>query len=124
MVDRRQGVRNACEIQERRSTESTRQRSLDAVNRRLLAELSAEPRLSMAALARKVGMSAPAVTERVQRLERDGIITGYRMIIDPAAIGLPVTSYVRIRPGSGAVAQAGRPGRGSAGGDRVLPDHR
>ncbi len=75
--------------------------SLDAVNRRLLAELSAEPRLSMAALARKVGMSAPAVTERVQRLERDGIITGYRMIIDPAAIGLPVTSYVRIRPGPG-----------------------
>ena len=73
----------------------------DAVNRRLLAELSADPRLSMAALARKVGMSAPAVTERVQRLERDGIITGYRMIIDPAAIGLPVTSYVRIRPGPG-----------------------
>jgi Lrp/AsnC family leucine-responsive transcriptional regulator len=74
---------------------------LDEVNRRLLAELSADPRLSMAALARRVGMSAPAVTERVQRLERDGVIAGYRMIIDPAAIGLPVTSYVRIRPGPG-----------------------
>ncbi len=78
---------------------------LDSVNRRLLAELSADPRLSMTALARKVEMSAPAVTERVQRLERDGIITGYRMIMDPAAIGLPVTSFVRVRPGPGQLAK-------------------
>ncbi|MGA8117830.1 MAG: Lrp/AsnC family transcriptional regulator [Actinocatenispora sp.] len=72
---------------------------LDAVNLRLLAELHDDPRLSMSELARRVGMSAPAVTERVQRLERQGVIAGYRMDVDPAALGLPVTALVRIRPG-------------------------
>jgi Lrp/AsnC family transcriptional regulator, leucine-responsive regulatory protein len=74
---------------------------LDAINRQLLMELQAEPRISMSALARRVGMSAPAVTERVQRLEREGIITGYRVDIDPAALGLPVAAFVRIRPTAG-----------------------
>jgi Lrp/AsnC family leucine-responsive transcriptional regulator len=74
---------------------------LDDVNRRLLAELHADPRTTMSALARRVGMSAPAVTERVQRLERAGVITGYRMDVDPAALGLPVAAYVRIRPTAG-----------------------
>jgi Lrp/AsnC family leucine-responsive transcriptional regulator len=71
---------------------------LDDVNVRLLAELHRDPRISMSALARRVGMSAPAVTERVQRLERSGVIRGFRMDVDPAAVGLPVTAYVRIRP--------------------------
>ncbi|PZS04235.1 MAG: AsnC family transcriptional regulator [Pseudonocardiales bacterium] len=55
-------------------------------------------RVSMSALARRVGMSPPAVTERVQRLERAGVITGYRVDVDPAALGLPVTAFVRVRP--------------------------
>lgn len=55
----------------------------------------------MSALARLVGMSAPAVTERVQRMERAGVITGYRMDVDPAALGLPVTAFARIRPAAG-----------------------
>jgi Lrp/AsnC family leucine-responsive transcriptional regulator len=46
-------------------------------------------------------MSAPAVTERLQRLERAGVITGYRLEIDPAALGLPVTAFARIRPTAG-----------------------
>jgi Lrp/AsnC family leucine-responsive transcriptional regulator len=74
---------------------------LDAVNLRLLRELHGNPRLSMAELARRVGMSAPAVTERVQRLERLGVIAGFRMDVDPAALGMPVTAIVRIRPGPG-----------------------
>jgi Lrp/AsnC family transcriptional regulator, leucine-responsive regulatory protein len=74
---------------------------LDDVNRRLLRELHAEPRISMSALARRVGMSAPAVTERVQRMERAGVITGYRMQVDPAALGLPVAAFARIRPAPG-----------------------
>lgn len=74
---------------------------LDDLNRRLLAELHENPRLSMSALARRVGMSAPAVTERVQRLERAGIITGYRLEVDPAALGLPVTAFARVRPAAG-----------------------
>lgn len=73
-------------------------RLFDEVNLRLLTELQANPRLSMAELARRVGMSAPAVTERVQRLERTGVIKGYRMEVDPAALGLPVTAFARIRP--------------------------
>jgi Lrp/AsnC family leucine-responsive transcriptional regulator len=76
-------------------------RLLDAVNLRVLSELQANPRLSMSELARRVGMSAPAVTERVQRLESAGVIAGYRMDIDPAALGMPVAALVRIRPGPG-----------------------
>lgn len=74
---------------------------LDQVNRSLLRELAAEPRITMSALARRVGMSAPAVSERIQRLERAGVITGYRVDISPAALGLPVTAFVRIRPTAG-----------------------
>jgi Lrp/AsnC family leucine-responsive transcriptional regulator len=55
----------------------------------------------MSALARRVGMSAPAVTERVQRLERAGVVAGYRMEVDPSALGLPVAAFVRVRPGPG-----------------------
>jgi Lrp/AsnC family transcriptional regulator, leucine-responsive regulatory protein len=74
---------------------------LDDVNRQLLRELHADPRITMSALARRVGMSAPAVTERVQRMERSGVITGYRMEVNPAALGLPVTAFARIRPAPG-----------------------
>ena len=74
---------------------------LDAVNRRLLAELHADPRVSMSALARRVGMSAPAVAERIQRMQRDKVIVGFRMEVDPAALGLPVAAYVRVRPTAG-----------------------
>jgi Lrp/AsnC family transcriptional regulator, leucine-responsive regulatory protein len=74
---------------------------LDDVNRRLLRELHADPRITMSALARRVGMSAPAVTERVQRMERAGVITGYRVEVNAAALGLPVTAFARIRPAAG-----------------------
>jgi Lrp/AsnC family leucine-responsive transcriptional regulator len=74
---------------------------LDDVNVALLAELHAEPRITMSALGRRVGMSAPAVTERVQRMERAGVILGYRLEVDPAALGLPVTAFARIRPAPG-----------------------
>ncbi len=74
---------------------------LDAVNRRLLTELHADPRVSMSALARRVGMSGPAVAERIQRMQRDKIIVGFRMEVDPAALGLPVAAYVRVRPTAG-----------------------
>ena len=74
---------------------------LDETNRLLLRELHADPRISMSALARRVAMSAPAVTERVQRLQRAGVITGFSMGVDPAALGLPVTAFVRVRPAAG-----------------------
>jgi Lrp/AsnC family leucine-responsive transcriptional regulator len=75
--------------------------SLDEINLRLLAELHADPRMSMSALARRVSMSAPAVTDRVRRLQEDGVITGFQMTLSAAALGLPVTAFVRVRPGPG-----------------------
>lgn len=75
--------------------------NLDETNRRILRALAEDPRLRTAELARAVGLSAPAVRERVGRLERAGVIRGYRLDLDPAAIGLPVTAWVRIRPGPG-----------------------
>jgi Lrp/AsnC family leucine-responsive transcriptional regulator len=84
-----------------RSTYSGQDGLLDRVNIRLLTELHADPRITMSALGRRVGMSAPAVTERVQRLERAGVITGYQVVVDPAALGLPVTAFSRIRPAPG-----------------------
>ena len=81
---------------------------LDAVNLRLLSELRANPRLSMSELARRVGMSAPAVTERIRRLESAGVILGYRMELDPAALGLPVAALVRVRPGPGQLPKIAR----------------
>lgn len=75
----------------------------DAVNQSLLALLCDDPRLSNAELGRRVGMSAPAVRERVTRLEEAGVIRGYRLDVDPAAVGLPVAAWVRIRPAPGQI---------------------
>jgi len=75
--------------------------ALDPTNIRLLGELRGNPRITMSELARRLDMSPPAVTERVQRLESAGIITGYRLELDPRALGWPVAAFVRIRPGPG-----------------------
>ena len=71
---------------------------LDARNRELIRLLREDARLAVSALARRVGMSAPAVKERLTRLEEAGIIRGYRLELDPAALGLPIAIFVRIRP--------------------------
>jgi Lrp/AsnC family leucine-responsive transcriptional regulator len=74
---------------------------LDDINVRLLKELRQDPRLTMSELGRRVAMSAPAVTERVRRMEEAGIIVGYRLDINPSPLGLPITIYIRIRPNPG-----------------------
>ena len=74
---------------------------LDAINLRLLEELQADGRLTVAELGRRVSMSPPAVAERVQRLERAGVIAGYRAEVDPRAVGYPIAAIVRIRPAPG-----------------------
>lgn len=74
---------------------------LDEINRRLLEELQGDPRLTMTELGRRVGMSSPAVAERVRRLETNGVIAGYRLDVNPTALGLPLTTFIRVRPDPG-----------------------
>jgi Lrp/AsnC family transcriptional regulator, leucine-responsive regulatory protein len=74
---------------------------IDAANWRILEELQRDPRITMSELGRRIGMSSPAVTERVRRLEEAGIICGYRLEVNPAALGLPIAAYIRIRPNPG-----------------------
>jgi Lrp/AsnC family transcriptional regulator, leucine-responsive regulatory protein len=71
---------------------------LDATNRLILHELQHDARLSLAELGRRVGLSSPAVADRLQRLERDGVITGYRAQVDPRALGFALAVVIRIRP--------------------------
>jgi Lrp/AsnC family leucine-responsive transcriptional regulator len=71
---------------------------LDAIDRRILSELSRDGRMSLAELGRRVSLSPPAVAERVGRLERAGVITGYHAAIDPRALGYQLTAIVRVRP--------------------------
>ena len=78
---------------------------LDPANLQILRELQADPRVSMSELARRVRLSPPAVTERVDRLRQAGVIAGWRLEVDPVAVGLPITAYARARPGPGQLAR-------------------
>jgi Lrp/AsnC family leucine-responsive transcriptional regulator len=64
----------------------------------MLIELLADARVSIAELGRRVTLSPPAVAERMQRLERRGVITGYHAGVDPRALGYPLTAVVRVKP--------------------------
>ncbi|HEY0856942.1 MAG TPA: Lrp/AsnC family transcriptional regulator [Albitalea sp.] len=68
---------------------------LDAHDTRILAELQAEARLTMAELGRRVHLSQPAVTERVRKLEAAGVITGYRAQVDLGRLGYGIRAVVR-----------------------------
>ena len=81
----------------------TKSQLLDELNIRILRELTADPRLRTTELARRLGVSTPTVRERVTRLEESGVIRGYRLEVDPAALGLPVAAWVRLRPGPGQI---------------------
>lgn len=71
---------------------------LDAIDARILQVLASDGRCTMAELAREVGLSPPSVTERVRRLEEAEVIRGYRAVVNPAALGLHLAAYIRIRP--------------------------
>jgi Lrp/AsnC family transcriptional regulator, leucine-responsive regulatory protein len=74
---------------------------IDETDRRIISALSEDGRMSFAEIGRRVNLSAPTVAERVQRLERQGVITGYRAELDPRALGYPLTAIVRVKPASG-----------------------
>ena len=71
---------------------------LDYTNRRIIKELQSDARLTMAELGRRVNLSPPAVAERVQRLEKAGVITGYHARVDPKALGFALSAVVRVAP--------------------------
>jgi Lrp/AsnC family transcriptional regulator, leucine-responsive regulatory protein len=73
------------------------QRNLDDTDWQVLRELQADGRLSYHELGRRVGLSAPAVAERVRRLEEAGVITGYVARVDAARAGLPVEAFIQMR---------------------------
>ena len=76
---------------------------LDATNRLLITELQANARLSLAELGRRVGLSSPAVAERLGRLEQSGAITGYHAEVDPSVLGMPLSAIIRVRPSPGQI---------------------
>ncbi len=76
----------------------TRSGSVDPIDAGILRALAQDARITMADLVREVGLSAPSVTERVRKLEETGIIDGYVAQVSPAALGLGLAAYIRVRP--------------------------
>src|SRR6476469_6577588 len=70
----------------------------DSTNLRLLEELQRDARLSLAELGRRVGLSSPAVADRLKRLEDEGVITGYHAEVNPRTLGYSLGVIIRIRP--------------------------
>lgn len=69
---------------------------MDRIDRRILQELSTDGRVTNAELADRVGLSPSACLRRVQELERSGVITGYRAVLNRAALGGGFTAYVAV----------------------------
>lgn len=68
----------------------------DSTSQKILRLLADDARLPFAELGRRVGLSTPAVIERVRRMEDAGLIRGYHADVDPAKIGYPMTAFVRL----------------------------
>ncbi len=73
---------------------------LDPIDRKILRVLAADGRASYQAIADEVGLSRPAVMERVKRLEVAGFVTGYGVHLDRTKAGFPVTAFVAVRYGN------------------------
>lgn len=71
---------------------------MDGSDWAIVQHLQRDGRVSVAALSRAVGLSPTAVSQRMDRLADDGVITGYTATVDPAALGLTLLAYVRMRP--------------------------
>ena len=71
--------------------------SLNRIDRNILRALQQDGRLSFAELARQVGLTTTPCIERVRRLERDGVITGFSALVNPGAVGAALVVFVQIR---------------------------
>ena len=97
---------------------------LDAADMRILRILLDDARTSVAEIARAVGMSAPSVSERMKRLEENGTIEGYAVTINPAALGLPLGAWLRVRPVPGELARVAEICFRRSGDRHLRPRHR
>ena len=70
----------------------------DPVDVRLAAAVSHDPRATLAQLSERIGLSTSAVQARLRRLESTGVITGYRALLDPEAVGRPLSAFIEISP--------------------------
>ncbi|MCA9836911.1 MAG: Lrp/AsnC family transcriptional regulator [Trueperaceae bacterium] len=70
----------------------------DTIDQKILLILRKDGRASHAQIAKEVGLSAPAIGERIRKLEQSGVIKGYRAVFDPEVLGLPICAYVAIIP--------------------------
>ncbi|MBS1872248.1 MAG: Lrp/AsnC family transcriptional regulator [Acidobacteria bacterium] len=73
------------------------ERLLDETGLEILRALQDNARISFAELGRRVGLSGPAITDRIRKMEDEGIISGYHARVNPAKVGFPVTAYARLR---------------------------
>ncbi|HAH70153.1 MAG TPA: AsnC family transcriptional regulator, partial [Synergistaceae bacterium] len=69
---------------------------LDDIGIQILKILQEDGRISFNELGRRVGLSSPAVAERVRRMEDAGIITGYKAVVDQSKVGYPIMAYIRL----------------------------
>ena len=69
---------------------------IDEIDWKILKELQINARITFAELGRRVGLTTPAVIERIRKMEDARIITGYRVEIDTAKVGLPITAFIRM----------------------------
>lgn len=70
--------------------------SIDETDRKILALLQRDARMTNAAIATQVGMTAPSVFERIRKLEQRGVIRRYLADVDPAAVGKVLTAFIRL----------------------------
>jgi Lrp/AsnC family leucine-responsive transcriptional regulator len=115
------GISSLKPLEHKPMGQNTEESILDAVNLRLIGELQADARLSLAELGRRVGLSAPAVTDRLQRLRDAGVIVGYRTEVDPRALGFTLSVVLRVRPAPRQLAKVAEVARTSA---EVVECHR
>lgn len=72
------------------------ERLLDRIGLEILSALQEDGRITFSELGKRVGLSSPAISERVRRMEEAGIIKGYRAIVDPEKMGYPITAAIRL----------------------------
>ncbi|KVE33443.1 Lrp/AsnC family transcriptional regulator [Burkholderia sp. TSV86] len=85
-------------MQKRLSSPAHPSSPLDALDRELLRALADDARQSVSELARRIGLSAPSTTERLRRLDAQGVITRFTVELDPRALGYTLQAIVRVKP--------------------------